>query len=401
MNPSPSPNFCLMSSLDMSGYGSFVAYRGSTKVLASFLSSYEDIISFLNGRGMQSGFDLNSSLMSLSNFGTDWHIGINANDKIEISSTHTFRIRYNASSSITNKKDYLGIGTDWLNYSGSATIGSPLLAYAATAPSEFIRGEVIAFSYQIEEIGGGGSFSFNFTGGAQDLIVALRVRGGGDIDDNQTTLEEADRTAAGTDSRWYINEAGKVVNSSIGASSLTWENISFRNFLGFKGNETTETINGYTVLTASHYCASVLMPSRPFQRHHLSAENVAQSRRKIGGGYVSNRINNYNTSNLSFDLDARLDLIDLYQHFLNRFLPYVSQGERINFYQVLGDSRRMMIEADSNAEQPAHDLIYTSSRNGFEGRIRGSLITNQFDLTFPRNLRRRVPVALRIEHLNE
>jgi len=61
----------------------------------------------------------------------------------------------------------------------------------------------------------------------------------------------------------------------------------------------------------------------------------------------------------------------------------------------------MIIEADANAEQPAHDLIYTSSRNGFEGRIRASMITSDYNLVFPRNMRRRVPISMRFESLNE
>ena len=65
-----------------------------------------------------------------------------------------------------------------------------------------------------------------------------------------------------------------------------------------------------------------------------------------------------------------------------------------------GDSRRSLIEGDVVSGQPAHDLIFTSSRNGFEGRIRSSIVTSQFDLMFPNNLRRRVPVTMRLEHLN-
>lgn len=400
MNPSPSPNFALMASLDMSGYNDFVAYRGGAKINAPFTSAYEDIITFLNGRGFESGEDLNSILTSSATFGASWSININANDKIEIKSNNTFRIRFNSSSPLVGNADILGIGTDWV-------LSGPGALTAAVAPNDFMRGEIVAFSYDIEErISGTGSFFFNFAGGAQDLIVALRVRGNGDIDDEQNTLETSDRIAAATQpgssiTRWYINDHGKVVNSTLSAQPITWDDLAFRNFLGFTGAETTQSINGYNVLTASNYCSAVLMPSRPYQRHHLGVENVAQARRKIGGGYVSNRINNYTTSYLDFDLDSRLDPIDLYQHFINKFLPYVSRGERINFYQVLGDSRRMMIAADANEEQSAHDLIFTSSRNGFEGRIRGSLVTDQFNLAFPRNLRRRVPISLRIEHLNE
>lgn len=380
----------------MSSYNDHIATR-TNKVEYSWLSEYEDMISFLNGRGMATGKDLSATLLASSNFGSSWHIGINANDQIEISSDVTFRIRYNSSTSITSSADVLGIGTDWINYSGSATIGSPLLSYAATAPNEWIRGEIIAFSYEVEQIGGSGAFLFNFTGGAQDVIVACRVRGNGDIDDGTGTLEQADIDSTSSDTRWYVDNQGYVVNSSLAIPSLTWNDTSFRNFLGFTGTETTTTINGYTVLKASNFCSSVLVPTRPYQAFHNGVENVSEFRRKINGDYTSSTIGAYTFNQLAFDLDSRLDSIDLYQHFIYKFIPLCAAGERINFYQVLGDSRRMLIEADANAEQPAHDLLYTSSRNGFEGRIRASMITSDYNLVFPRNMRRRVPVSMRFE----
>jgi len=403
MNPSPSPNFALLASTDFSQINSKPLVRGATAIDGLWLSDYEDMISFLNGRGMANGKNLPDSLLALSNFGTNWHIGINANDKIEISSTHAFRIRFDPASAFVNDTDVLGIGTNWVLYDGSATIGSPLLSFKATAPSEWLRGEIISFSYEIEEVGSGsGAFLFNFSGGSQDLIVACRERGNGDIDDlNSGTLEGADVTATSGDTRWYINNDGHVVNSSIGITALTWNDTSFRNFLGFTGDESSTSVNGYTVLTATYPCEAVLVPSRPYQQNHISTENASQSRRKIGGGYTSNYVGTYNTTVLGFDLDANLDLINLYQHFIHKFINHASKGERVNFYQVWGDSRRSLISSDVNADQPAHDLIYTSSRNGFEGRIRGCMITTEFNLMFPNNMRRRVPVNMRIEHLNE
>jgi len=403
MNPSPSPNFALLASTDFSQINSKPLVRGATAIDGSWLSDYEDMISFLNGRGMANGKNLPDSLLALSNFGTNWHIGINANDKIEISSTHAFRIRFDPASAFVDDTDVLGIGTNWVLYDGSATIGSPLLSFKATAPSEWLRGEIISFSYEIEEVGSGsGAFLFNFSGGSQDLIVACRERGNGDIDDlNSGTLEGADVTATSGDTRWYINNNGHVVNSSIGITALTWSDTSFRDFLGFTGDESSTSVNGYTVLTATYPCEAVLVPSRPYQQNHISTENASQSRRKIGGGYTSNYVGTYNTTVLGFDLDANLDLINLYQHFIHKFINHASKGERVNFYQVWGDSRRSLISSDVNADQPAHDLIYTSSRNGFEGRIRGCMITTEFNLMFPNNMRRRVPVNMRIEHLNE
>ena len=406
MNPSPSPNFALLASTDLSQINSKPFNRGATAISGTWSDNYEDMISFLNGRGMANTHNLPDLLLLTSagggGFGTDWHIGIDANDKVEISSTHTFKIKYNTTGAPDFATDVFGIGTTFINYSGSATIGSPLLAYKVTSPGEWLRGEIIAFSYTIEQIGGAGAFNFNFIGNAQDLIVACRERGNGDIDDlNSGTLEGADVTATSGDTRWYINNDGHVVNSSIGLTALTWNDTTLRDFLGFTGSETASTVNGYSVLTATHPCEAVLVPSRPYQQNHVSTENVSQSRRKIGGGYTSNYVGTYATTVLGFDLDANLDLINLYQHFIHKFINHASKGERVNFYQVWGDSRRSLISSDVNASQPAHDLVFTSSRNGFEGRIRGCMITTEFNLMFPNNMRRRVPVNMRIEHLNE
>jgi len=404
MNPSPSPNFALLTGLDMSSFPTRAGTRGATGIDVTWLSNYEDMISMLNGRGMATGKDLPAYCLASSNFGTDWHVGIDENDKLEISSDATFRIRFNSSSTLDGVTDVFGIGTTFINSNAGGSVLGPKLLNLVTAPSEWLRGEIVSFSYEIEQTSGGSNtFLFNFTGGAQDLVVACRERGNADIDDGSNSLEAADVAAVSGDSRWYVNNDGYVVNSSLALSPWVWNSTdtSLRNFLGFTGQESTTTVNSYTVLTATHPCSGVLVPSRPYQRHHINVENVAQSRRKIGGGYTSNYIGSYRDSVLDFDLDARLDLIDLYQHFIHNFVPLCSQGERINFYQVWGDSRRSLITADVNSAQPAHDLIYTSSRNGFEGRIRGSMVSSQFDLMFPNNMRRRVPVGMRIEHLNE
>ena len=403
MNSNPAPNFGLLSSVDISGFTGNLLTRSNTVSSSNFTTKvFEDMISFLNGRGMSSGLDLSSQLLAQSagNF-TDWHIGIDANDKVELSATHAFKIKFNSSSTLVGNADILGIGESFVLYNGSATIGAPLLPFKVTSPNEWKRGEIISFSYEIQEVGTGSTtFYFNFVGGAQDLIVACRSRGNGDIDDNSECLESIDISKhPGNDIRYYLNDNGFVTCSYVTVSNITWNNSDFRNRLGFTGSETVQNINNYSVITASHYCPGVLIPSRPYQANHLSVENVAQSRRKIGGGYTSNFIGSYVASSLRFDLDARQDLVDQYRHFTNEFIKYVSKGERINFYQDFGDSRRSLIYEYSNSDQLEHDLIYTTSRNGYEGRIRGSMITNNFDLVYPSRLRKKVPVSLRIEHL--
>ena len=404
MNNNPAPNFALLASnIDFSSYETKPFSRGATAITGTWASSYEDIISFLNGRGMSTNLDLSSQLLTSSNFGTAWHVGIDANDKIEISSDVAFKIKFNSGSPLDGLDDTLGIGHGFVNSGGAGTLG-PALAHSVTASSEWVRGMITSFSYRIDQTSGGSNtFNFNFAGRAQDLVVACRSRGNADIDDTaNNTLEGQDVSAISADSRWMIDNEGHVVNSVVlTASAITWTStaLEMRNYLGFTGNETTTNENNYTITRATYPCTGVLVPSRPYQDNHLIVDNVSQSIRKIGGGYASNFIGSYISSNVGFDLDARLDQIDLYRHFTDKFISHISLGERVNFYQVWGDSRRALISSDANTSQPAHDLIYTSSRNGYEGRIRGSMISNTFDLAYPTRLRRRVPVRVRIEHL--
>ena len=115
MNPSPSPNFALLTGLDMSSFPTRAGTRGATNIDVTWLSNYEDMISMLNGRGMATGLDLSAQCLSSSNFGTDWHIGIDENDKLEISSDGVFRIRFNSSSTLDGVTDVFGIGTTFIN----------------------------------------------------------------------------------------------------------------------------------------------------------------------------------------------------------------------------------------------------------------------------------------------
>ena len=80
------------------------------------------------------------------------------------------------------------------------------------------------------------------------------------------------------------------------------------------------------------------------------------------------------------------------------FVPYCQNGERINFYQTWGDSRRSLRSALVTSTQPEYDLIYTSEDNGDCGRLRCSLVTASYDLAYGA-LKRRVPVSMRLEHL--
>tara|TARA_B100001094_G_scaffold151769_1_gene146911 strand:+ start:226 stop:1431 length:1206 start_codon:yes stop_codon:yes gene_type:complete len=396
----PAPNFALLASFDMRGQSAQTVFtRNSNPVnlptYASDSGVFEDVIFFLNGRISSATVNATSNTDNAKTFGTGWAVSINSSDKVQISASAEFTVTH------TGTTDALGFGSSTVN---SVQVGSN---YIATAPNDWLRGVVILdnLTYRIDEVGGGSS-TFNtpaVTSDVQDVSVWLRSSSTSDVDSfGLTSLQALDNTATGTatDITWLINDDGFTqcyYRSSLG--DITWNNTAIRDALGFRGDESPVVDGTIKRLTATYKPHSLLLPSRPYQGHHLRAENVSQSRRKIGGGYVSNYIGTYITSVLRFDLDALLDSQDDYRHFTDKFLAQCSEGERINFYQAWGDSRRSLITANVNAEQPAYNELYTSEDNGELGRIRGTLITAQFDLSYPSRLKRRVPVNLEIEHL--
>jgi len=394
----PSPNFALLSAFNARTWsGVNVFDRGSNNItLPTFAIGegiYEDAISFLNGRGKDSGFSASDLLDSGAAFGTGgWSISISDTDKVKIiCSAAFFKIRLSSGS------DVLGVGSSSF---GSA---SPIF----TCPNDWMRGnDVNAGTYEIVDSSDSNSFNFTVNANmkAQDLVNCIRERGTtNDLDDVNVSnnIEELDSTANSNQYlSWYVNDAGHVECMYYNTiSDITWVSTTFRDRLGFSGNE-SPTGTTIKTLTADYPLPGSIFPSRPYQRHFLQTDTVTQARRKIGGGYTSNFIGSYIQSVLDFDIDALLDEKDLYRHFTNNFVEYVPTGERTNFYQGWGDSRRALITSGITASQSAYDLLYTSEDNGDQGRIRASVLNNgSIALAYPNRLRRRVPVSMIMEHL--
>ena len=395
----PAPNFGLLTSFDMTGQSGttvFTRSGGSAVALPTFTGDqgyYEDALFFLNGRGVDASFKADHQL-SLATFGASWSMTINQDDKVTIQANAQFKVTSTGSS------DPFGFGSSTLL---SSLVGS---VYVLSAPNDWTRGliDLDNVLYRIDE-SGGGSNTFNIPSiksDVQDITCFIRGYNESDADSfGLSSLQALDNTAqSSTDITWALTDQGFTqchYRTTLG--DITWSNTTIRNLLGFTGDESPVVDGSHSRLTSTYKNQAVLIPSRPYQGHHLSVENMSQSRRKIGGGYTSNFIGSYITSILRFDLDALLDESDDYKHFTNNFLPLVSSGERINFYQSWGDSRRALITSQVNASQPAFDLMFTSEDNGAYGRVRGSLTTADFDLAYPTRLKRRVPVNMEIEHL--
>lgn len=394
----PAPQFGLLTSFDMTGQSGVTVFSrsgGSSVALPTYASGeglYEDVLFFLNGRGSENLFKADTQL-DLGAFGSSWSMTIDENDKIKITSDVDFELTK------TGTEDPFGFG--------SSTVGASLVGsnYVLIAANDWTRGliDLDNVTYRIDEVGGSGTFNFpSVKSDIQDVTTFIRGYSQSDADDfSLSSLQALDNSAQGSsDITWSITNTGFTqchYRTTLG--DITWNATAIRDLLGFTGQESPVVDGSHSRLTSTHKNQGVLIPSRPYQSHHLRVNNVAQNRRKIGGGYVSNFIGSYVTSVLRFDLDALLDQVDDYRHFTNKFLPLVGPGERINFYQGWGDSRRALITADIVGSQAAYDLLFTSEDNGDQGRVRGSLTVADYDLAYPTRLRRRVPVTLEIEHL--
>ena len=396
----PAPLFALLTAYDMrshSGQEVFTRSGGSAVSLASFSAGegvYEDGLFFLNGRSSATNITATGQ-MNVNTFGSSWAITLSSEDRVTITADVDFEVTH------TGTVDAFGLGSATIN---ATQVGSD---YVVTAPNDWARGAINlgSVSYRFDEVGGSSTFSAPAINvHVQDLTVFLRDQATvNDVDVSAlSSLEKLDQTAQSVDAiSWFITDDGHAACSYLTtAGDISWTNTTIRDLLGFTGTETAVVYStSYSLLTSTHKMSGVLTPTRPYQRHHLKVDTLSQARRLIGGGYVSNHIGSYTTSALSFALDALLDVTDDYKHFINRWLPYASSGERVNFYQCWGDSRRALNTASITGTQAAYDTLYTSEDNGEYGRIRGSLITSTFDLSYPNRMKRRVPVNMDIEHL--
>jgi len=393
----PAPQFGILTAQDVRDLSAIKIFtRGSTAVNMPTFSTgegvYEDALFLLNARESANDNSASGQILASKDFGADWTVAINSDDKVTITANTQFTITR------TGTDDPLGFGA-----STTAVGISPV--FTATATNDWTRGalDLTNTTYTITEVGGSGSFTFpDVKLKMQDVTVFIRSRTTSDADDfSLKSIEQIDQEALTSDSiAWSVTDDGHTLChylSSLG--DITWNDDTMRARLGFEGDEIPTTSGGFSTLISTHKIEGVLIPSRPYQAHHLRVTNQSQARRLIGGGYVSNHIGSYVTSVLRFDLDALLDADNDYKHFTNRWLNLASMGERVNFYQGWGDSRRSLRAAQTSASQEAYDLLYTSEDDGEYGRVRGSMITSELELTYPQGLRRRVPVTVEIEHV--
>lgn len=422
----PAPPIALLSEVDMRALASVIVMQreDSTPVvhdvtLASTAGFYEDLLSFLNGRGSEPirtlEFDLQTSWTGAGGAG-NITVGIDNDDRVYIESDTT-------DFSIGPHADNATFGFD---VAGAGPAGG-LAPFRLTATAEWIRGNVTNKHLKVwltDPVVAVYAPSVPYQ--TQDVVTLIRSANEGDADAQHSgeTLEDADNDANDNVSRrirWGIDASGKVWtawpdNMAISTSPPTWTAAgdALREWLGANGTENSSTaiagrVADVRVVTFSNYAAGVLCPSRPLESLTRSRKTVVNAVRLTDGDIANNTILDFGRWNLNFWLDGPADENDMHRHLLEKVVPYLSNGDRVAIYQQWGDPRRagtLRSEVWDNSVTPpvvsreAYGLLYTVEEDGYRGRLRCRMSPNMRDTTqaaWPRALRLRAPANLLAE----
>lgn len=395
----PSPRFALLSDFDARPYSGVLFTRRNSSNVQTDVSLFEessivfdDIIQFLNGKGVGPRYTYEAAITQNIFTGETFTVGINEDDHIFINRDNGQSLTVSVGSQSTALFGAVN---------GTYSNGQVTFPYDWRRGNEFVSNdELVLLTGVFPQI-----TTFPHLRAFQDVGCVLRERTG---NDNLCLEQVEDELFTPTTNlpvtQWLLTEEGhvmQVINTYLNpyAASFSWVDLDFRNRLGFSGNETWVSAGtNLFMMVADNPAPGVLIPTRPYETHHLKFERPVSKKRKIGGGYTSNFVGNYVTSILSFRLDALFDQKDEYRHYSDSCGKYFYEGAAISFYQDWGDTRRALRTAEVVAGQDAYSLYYTSESNGMFGIIKGHIATMSGDLAYESNLKRRVAVTMEIEH---
>lgn len=400
-----STNFALMSDFDARSYSTTLFTRRNSlgndiNVTLPSTSKivFDDPLQFLNGNGQHTQTSFKRALDLV--FGDTWEVGINSSDNIYLYRDNDQSVNvYFYSGSGQDAEDLFGV------QAGTYSTGQVILPFGWRRGLEYISaGEKFVVD--------GGGFKLAVLPHIQvfqDIPSLLNIRYG----NGAYCLEsvEHDNFYVGVGAvpfiQWILDNDGHVIQivyappTNPNLKTFSWVDTTFRDRLGFSGNETWTAISGanyYWQMRADHPMAGVLIPSRPYEDKHMKFDRVSNAKRKLEGGYTSNRLGNYPITSISFHLDAYADVKNDYRHYIDTCGAYFYEGARVSLYQDWGESRLSLRSSQIKAGQSAYDLYYTSENDGSNGIIRGYLTSLTKDLPFPSGIRRRVPITMEIEH---
>ena len=231
--------------------------------------------------------------------------------------------------------------------------------------------------------------------GPMDMV---RSWGSADLDDAYPTTN----LSAIGEARWGIDASGHVwrARQTSTTSALSWDSLTFRDFLGFTGQE-AETVpaTGLSVLTATYPCTGLLCPTRPFDIVARGREHVGAAARTSDGGWYSSTWLDHLGYTLRGYLDGPADQRDLQDHYLRRVLEYMPPGGALNVYQQWPfQTRRALRSSGVGSQQvPQYSSLYDGQTDGTYGRLlcrrSGATPNTTFLADWPGRVLRRLPVT--------
>lgn len=266
------------------------------------------------------------------------------------------------------------------------------------ATSTWVRGPVTSVAPTIDDGATSGPLVVPAVYRAHGPMDMVRSWGSADLDDAYPTTN----LSAIGEARWGIDASGHVwrARQTSTTSALSWDSLTFRDFLGFTGQE-AETVpaTGLSVLTATYPCTGLLCPTRPFDIVARNREHVGAAARTSDGGWYSSTWLDHLGYTLRGYLDGPADQRDLQDHYLRRVLEYMPPGGALNVYQQWPfQTRRALRSSGVGSQQvPQYSSLYDGQTDGTYGRLlcrrSGATPNTTFLADWPGRVLRRLPVT--------
>lgn len=330
-------------------------------------TTFDDVLAMLTGRGCGATWGgLAAPLVDLAAdaataTGTTVSAAINASDRIVLTFTGGTAV------TLAPGAGNAAWGFDPAGQSAVLVAGN----YVLTAVSDWQRGNIEGAQLDLTR-GASNGLAPALAYRAHSAVHAVRQWGIADGDDAYPTsnLQYLDLNAS-----WGIDADGHVWRAwDVGSSgTVSWSSTTFRDALGFTGQESVTSSGSLRVLTATYPCRWLLTPSRPWEQVIRAGDSTGSSVRASDRGAYSVTWSQWDRWDVTGYIDGPADRIDRQDHWLRQVWAYMPPGARVNLYQDWTDGRRGRRTADtgpqvSGGRELPYSVLYTSQRDGEYGR---------------------------------
>lgn len=330
--------------------------------------TFDDVLAMLNGRGVgqtyggAGAFVADLAADAATATGTAVTAAIDANDRIVLTFTGATAVTLAAGA------DNAVFGFDTAGQAAVLVGGN----YVLTAVADWDRGNIENAQLDLTR-GASNGLAPADAYRAHTAVQTVRQWGIADADDAypDSSVQYLDFGAS-----WGVDADGHVWrarDTAIGAAP-TWVSTSFRDALGFTGEETETSVGGLRVLTATYPCQWLITPSRPWERTIRGRKWDGSSVRASDRGAYAVEWSQWDRFAVTGYIDGPADRIDRQSHWLQKVWPYFYPGARCNLYHDWGDGRRGRRTDTTSPTQATgarvlpYSILYTAQRDGEYGR---------------------------------